>query len=82
VIAELFGTDRVQIIVEQQTLGLQTTWADIRVIRGRFSSTIPIFAGNFFNSKEWHLLGKVVSVRIFVGLIDEELLGIGIADVL
>lgn len=82
VIAELFGTDRVQIIVEHQTLGLQTTWADVRVITGRFSCTFSLCAFNFFKSIEWHLLGKGFSLRIFVGVIDEELLGIGIADVL
>lgn len=81
-IAELCGSDRVQIVVEKQALGLQIAWADISLIRGRCSSSFPIFAGNFFNSKEWHLLGKVVFGRIAIGLIDEELLGIGIADVL
>lgn len=81
-LAELCGSGRVQVVVVRQALGLQILWSDVSSIRGRCSSTDRIFAGNLFNSKVWHLLGKGVSSRVFLGLIDEELLRIGIAYVL
>lgn len=81
-LAELCGSGCVQVVVVDQALGLQILWSDINSVICRCSSTDRIFAGNLFNSIVWHLLGKGVSSRVFVGLIDEELLGIGVAYVL
>jgi hypothetical protein len=45
-------------------------------IRGRFSSTSVCLAGYVFNGLVWHLLGKVVSDRLALGLIDEEVVDV------
>lgn len=81
-LAELCGSGRVQVVVVEQALGLQILWSDVSSVGGRCSSTDRIFAGNLFNSIVWHLLGKGVGSSVLVGIIDEELLGIGIAYVL
>lgn len=57
-------------------LGLQVCDTVAIAVRGRCSSSSVCFAGYFFNGIVWHLLRKVVSGRLAIGLIDEEVVDV------
>jgi len=66
----------VAILVVDHGLGLQMFDTVSIRIGGRCSSSSAGFAGYFFNGIVWHLLGKVVSDRLAIGLIDEEVVDV------